>query len=111
MKRLISIIVIVTAVLSFAAFKLLEDPAIISFTVDPKTHNIELFWKDDKGETFKSIQSLKTYVESKQKQLRFAMNGGMFNSDLSPKGLFIQNKNVVTPLDTSSGIGNFYFKA
>lgn len=109
MKR-ISFIIILVIIIPFLAFKLSEDPSIVSFTADPKTQNIELFWKDDKGENLKSIQNLKTYIESKQQQLQFAMNGGMFNKDFSPKGLFIQKKNMVVPLDTSSGMGNFYLK-
>lgn len=109
MKR-ISFITTLVIIIPFLAFKLSEDPTIVSFTADPKTQNIELFWKDDKGENLKSIQNLKNYVESKQQQLQFAMNGGMFNVDFSPKGLFIQKKNMVVPLDTSSGVGNFYLK-
>jgi uncharacterized protein YigE (DUF2233 family) len=38
------------------------------------------------------------------------MNGGMYGLDQSPKGLFIENGQVRSQLDTSSGNGNFYIK-
>lgn len=86
------------------------DDQILAYTVDTKTQDLQLFWKNDKGETFKSIQNLKNYVESKSLTLTFAMNGGMFNKDFSPQGLFIQNKKTLTVLDTGDGNGNFYLK-
>ncbi|CAM3908084.1 phosphodiester glycosidase family protein [Flavobacterium branchiophilum] len=86
------------------------DDQILTYTVDTKTQDLQLFWKNDKGETFKSIQNLKNYVESKTLTLTFAMNGGMFNKDFSPQGLFIQNKKIRMILDTADGNGNFYLK-
>jgi uncharacterized protein YigE (DUF2233 family) len=53
---------------------------------------------------------LKNFVESKGSKLVFAMNGGMYNRDLSPQGLFIQNQKILVNLDTSNGKGNFYLK-
>jgi len=38
------------------------------------------------------------------------MNAGMYKQDYSPQGLFIENKKLLHPLDTSSGTGNFYLK-
>lgn len=81
-----------------------------SFVVDPQTASIEFFWKDDNGQSFKSIQSLKNYVEKKGKRLRFAMNGGMYENGNTPKGLFVQNQTIIKPLDAGDGNGNFYLK-
>lgn len=86
------------------------DKKILAHTVDTKTQDLQFYWKNDKGETLKSIQNLKNYVESKNLTLTFAMNGGMFNRDFSPQGLFIQNKKTLTVLDTADGNGNFYLK-
>jgi len=44
--------------------------------VSPETEKIEFYWKDEKGEIFKSIGNVKTFVEKQGKKLRFAMNGG-----------------------------------
>lgn len=81
---------------------------IISYTADPATQEIRLYWKDDKGQVLGSIQHLKDHLGRKQQKLIFATNGGMYKMDHSPVGLFIQEQKVISPLDTSSGRGNFY---
>ncbi|HRH47019.1 MAG TPA: phosphodiester glycosidase family protein [Pyrinomonadaceae bacterium] len=72
--------------------------------------NIECFWKDNEGKVFKSIKKLKNYVEKSGKKLRFAMNGGMYQEDNKPLGLFIQNQQMITPLNVREAKGNFYIK-
>jgi len=83
---------------------------LLTYEVDPKTQNIQFYWKNENGEIFRSIKNLKTNVESKNKKLVFAMNAGMYRNDNSPQGLFIQNHKIITPIDTTSGNGNFYLK-
>ncbi len=83
---------------------------ILSYTADPNSQHIELYWKDDKGRLLRNLGNVKTLVEAKHKTLLFAMNGGMYKMDNSPQGVFIQNGKTITPLDTSSGGGNFYMK-
>jgi uncharacterized protein YigE (DUF2233 family) len=108
---LLSFFVLLTAgLIAFAVNKNAIDDQILSYTVDTKTQNLQLFWKDEKGEILKSFQNLKQYVERKNLTLTFAMNGGMFNKDFSPQGLFIQNKQTLAALDTADGNGNFYMK-
>ena len=85
-----------------------KDLRFLSFVTDPSS--IKFYWKDDKGEIFRSIQNLKQFIETKNQELKFAMNGGMYMKDNSPQGLFIQNNTTLTPLDTLSGTGNFYLK-
>lgn len=108
---LLSLLVLLTA--GFIAFKSNDHSAedqILTYTVDPKIKDIQFYWKNENGEKLKSIQNLKNYVEQKNLTLTFAMNGGMFNNDFSPKGLFIQNKKTIVALDTAIGDGNFYLK-
>ncbi|NOS92874.1 MAG: hypothetical protein HOP30_13200, partial [Cyclobacteriaceae bacterium] len=95
---------------AFTFIQTLPEAEMVTYTVDPKTQHVQLFWKDDAGQIVKSIQNLKNFVESKNAKLLFATNGGMFDSDYSPHGLFIQNKVKLTKLDTASGQGNFYLK-
>jgi uncharacterized protein YigE (DUF2233 family) len=89
-----------------------SDPtsSIVSYTADPRTQHIQLYWKDEHGKILGSIKNLKTLVESKKSHLLFAMNGGMYKVDHSPQGLFIQDKVMQAPIDTASGKGNFYLK-
>ncbi|MFY7734293.1 MAG: phosphodiester glycosidase family protein [Bacteroidia bacterium] len=101
---------LVAGLIAFAVNKNAIDDQILSYTVDTKTQNLQLFWKDEKGEILKSFQNLKQYVERKNLTLTFAMNGGMFNKDFSPQGLFIENNQTLAALDTAEGNGNFYIK-
>lgn len=87
-----------------------NDDQILAYTVDVKTHDLHFFWKNEKGEILKSFYHLKKHVELKNLTLLFAMNGGMFNNDFSPQGLFIQNKKTLATIDTADGNGNFYLK-
>ncbi len=87
-----------------------DNKLFVSYTVDAKTQNIKLYWKDDNQSVLKSIQKLKTFIESKQQTLVFAANAGMYKTDNSPQGLFIDETKRISPLDTTMGNGNFYLK-
>lgn len=82
----------------------------VSYIVDPTSQNLKFYWRDDSANVFRSINNLKTWLEKKQETLVFAMNGGMYKPDNSAQGLFIQQHVTLSPLDTSSGKGNFYLK-
>ena len=86
------------------------DNGFISYTVDPRKQDLRFYWKDDKQENFRSIQNLKTWLAKNHRTLVFAMNGGMYKPDNSPQGLFIENRETASPLDTTNGKGNFYLK-
>lgn len=90
--------------------KIKEEKGYVIFEVNPKTENIEFYWKDDNAQAIKSIKNLKEYLESKNKKLRFAMNGGMFEVNNIPKGLYIENSKILNKIDTSAGDGNFYIQ-
>jgi uncharacterized protein YigE (DUF2233 family) len=101
-------IVILAGFLPGMTFGQENDSRFLSFVTDPS--GIEFYWKDDKGEILRSIQNLKSFVERNKKELRFAMNGGMYTQDNSPQGLYIENGVTLKPLDTVSGKGNFYLR-
>lgn len=106
---LASLLLLLTAgLIAFTTTKNSLDDQILAYTVDTKTQDLQFYWKNDNNKILGSIQNLKTYVESKNLTLIFAMNGGMFNKDFSPQGLFIQNQKTLTVLDTADGNGNFY---
>ena len=85
-----------------------KDVRFLSFVADPSS--IAFYWKDDKQQIFGTIQNLKSFIERKNQELKFAMNGGMYMKDHSPQGLYIENNVTLIPLDTLSGTGNFYLK-
>lgn len=80
------------------------------FIVDPQQINVEFLWSDADGRIFKSFQNVKETVEKSGRKLRFAMNGGMYQEDQKPLGLFVQNGKTITPLNTRNAKGNFYLK-
>jgi uncharacterized protein YigE (DUF2233 family) len=87
-----------------------EDDRFITYIVDSRQQDVRLSWKDDRGSNFGSIQHLKSWLGKRKKNLVFSMNGGMYKPNGSPQGLFIENQKLFSPLDTSSGGGNFYLK-
>ena len=87
-----------------------EGAGYITYEVDVRQQDFQLFYKDEKGQRFQNFEKLRSWLDRKGKRLVFAMNGGMYRPDNSPQGLFIQNQGVVMPLDTASGSGNFYLK-
>ncbi|MFZ1799017.1 MAG: phosphodiester glycosidase family protein [Chitinophagaceae bacterium] len=101
---------VTTGIYVFAERQQNSDDRFITYIVDANKQDIQFFWKNEKQENFKSIQNLKLWLEKNHRNLLFAMNGGMYNPDNSPQGLFIQNNKIITPLDTSNGNGNFYLK-
>jgi len=71
-------------IIAFTNSKREGDERILSYTVDPKFNNIQLYWRNDKGSPFKSIEKLKSWLDSKNRSLLFATNGGMYNEGNIP---------------------------
>ena len=86
-------------------------PHLITQIVDLKTDQLDFYLLDEHGENFKNFERLETWLQAQDKVLVFAMNGGMYNKDLSPQGLYIENGKTLAELDTlSEGYGNFYLQ-
>jgi uncharacterized protein YigE (DUF2233 family) len=103
------VLLVAVAALAFTRTHQDED-RFLSYRVNPKKHELKLYWKGDRNSNFGSIQKLKLWLENNKCKLVFAMNAGMYKPDGSPQGLYIENKKTLAPLDTSSGNGNFYLK-
>jgi uncharacterized protein YigE (DUF2233 family) len=104
------IVLLAIGLIALTSGKIYVDDKVLNYIVDTKSQDLKLYWKDDNGNIFKSIQNLKTFIEARQSKLLFAMNAGMYKQDNSPQGLFIQKQKTFSPLDTSTGSGNFYLK-
>jgi uncharacterized protein YigE (DUF2233 family) len=78
--------------------------------------DLRIYWRDDDGKPYRTFAALAADLEGKGKSLRFAMNGGMYQDDLRPVGLYVENgrelipANTVTITGTPSQIPNFYKK-
>ncbi len=109
--KMLVLILFATAGLGFERqSNLPENSKILGYTVNPQQDNLVLYWRDDSGCAFKSILTLKNWLTGKHRKLTFAMNGGMYQTDNSPLGLFIQNGKTIKRLNTDTGTGNFYLQ-
>jgi len=100
------IAVVITGLFSFCTHP--EDNRFVSYTVNP--NQIALYYKNNAGNRYGSLGNLKSALAKKGKILLFAMNGGMYKPNHSPQGLYIENHKEISPVDTTSGTGNFYLK-
>jgi uncharacterized protein YigE (DUF2233 family) len=104
------LIVIIPLITFFTIKKIREINTVVSYQVNPQKKQLQFYWKDNNGNAFKSISNLKSFIESKNQKLVFALNGGMYKKDNWPQGLFIDNFLEQSPIDTGIGNGNFYLK-
>lgn len=88
----------------------LDRDKILAYTVDLSSQEIDFFWKSDTGQRFGNIRNLKAWLEDRNEKLLFATNGGIYKTDGAPEGLFIQNGQTISSLNTLSGDGNFYMQ-
>lgn len=75
-------------------------------------YDLKIYWKDERANPraypYFSIENLNRRLEGR---LLFATNGGMFDAQLVPKGLYVENGQVKQALDIQSkGFGNFYLQ-
>jgi uncharacterized protein YigE (DUF2233 family) len=78
--------------------------------VDPASDNLQVFLSDEQGKPFRQFGQLSSWLHGKGKKLAFAMNAGMYHPDSSPVGLLVLEGKQVSPLNTSTGVGNFFLK-
>ncbi len=79
-------------------------------TFDARRDDIRLYWKDSDGKPYASFSALAEALEERGRTLRFAMNAGMFEADLSPVGLFIEDGKREHRADVREGASNFHLK-
>jgi uncharacterized protein YigE (DUF2233 family) len=75
-----------------------------------------MFWRDGGGAPYRTFAALAAGLNKAGRSLRFAINGGMYDDDLAPVGLYIENGKTLVPANTKtvsgapSQIPNFYKK-
>ncbi len=105
-----TLLILLLSILIIAFHKKSSENEILSYQVNPKTQDLAFYWKNDQGEIINTIGNLKKQVEANNQTLVFAMNGGMFDKNYNPHGLYIQDHKTLVALDTTNGEGNFYLK-
>lgn len=83
----------------------------IEHLVDPSQSQLAFYWRDKGKQPYGSFQNLKSALETADKTLLFAMNGGIFQEDFTPLGLYIEGGLVKYRLSTRQhAFGNFYIQ-
>ena len=108
-------IAILIGMISFCRLKPVEqnfeDPRVLSYEVDLEKQELKLYWKNSEGEHFRDFQNLKDGLAKDGEELIFAMNGGMYQEDLTPLGLYIENGELLKRQNNvKSAHGNFYLQ-
>jgi uncharacterized protein YigE (DUF2233 family) len=88
----------------------------IACSFDPAKKDVRLFWRGADGKPYRTFAALAGDLKSKGKSLQFAMNGGMYQDDFQPVGLYVENGRELTRANTAtltgapSAIPNFFKK-
>ncbi|GAA4222490.1 uncharacterized protein YigE (DUF2233 family) [Sagittula marina] len=75
--------------------------------VDASAEHLGLYLTDDTGRPFGHFTFLQQALEEQDKTLVFAMNAGMYHSDRSPVGHYVQDGTEEMRVISSAGPGNF----
>jgi uncharacterized protein YigE (DUF2233 family) len=76
--------------------------------VDPARSRIGIFHSDSSGKPYGGFSALKADLRPEETRLDMAMNGGMYETDLSPVGLLVIDGVEHKPVASGEGWGNFY---
>lgn len=76
--------------------------------IDLTKSQLGLYLNDEHDTPYGSLRAFKASNVSKNKNLRFAMNGGMYHRDYSPVGLYVENGIKQQSISTKGGYGNFH---
>ncbi len=90
---------------------IIDDEKFVNYIVNSRNQELKFFWKQKDNSNYGNFQTLKSDLKKQNKELVFAVNGGMFNKNHSPQGLYIENGVTLSQLDMlSGGYGNFYLQ-
>lgn len=82
-----------------------------AYVVDLRSKEVQLFWKDQEGKRFQSLDQLKNTLEKGEYELDFATNAGMYTPRFDPQGLYIETGKELIPIDLQEKENlNFYMK-
>jgi uncharacterized protein YigE (DUF2233 family) len=78
--------------------------------VDLRRHTVRLYWNRSDGTPYAYLSTLPSDLEGGAGRLLFATNAGMFDSNLKPVGLYVEQGQELVHASTKPGKGNFHMK-
>ena len=90
---------------------LAQNPKILSYEINLQHSQLNFYYKDEQEKNFGNHKRLRAWLAQQNKRLLFSVNGGMYNKDGSPQGLYIENGKELKAIDRQeAGYGNFYLQ-
>ena len=71
--------------------------------VDLRRRSVRLFWKKPDGYPYEYLSSLPRALGDHSRHLLFATNGGMYQPDNSPVGLYVEEGRELVRANTNAG--------
>ena len=78
------------------------------YQADPA--RVSLHWKDSDGSAYATLGTLKRHLEASGAHVAFLMNAGIYSTDDTPAGLWIERGKTLIPLNRKAGKGNFHIQ-
>jgi uncharacterized protein YigE (DUF2233 family) len=78
--------------------------------VDLHKQTVRLYWNRSGGTLYAYLSALPRSLEGGAGRLLFATNAGMFDADLKPVGLYVEQGVELVHANIKSGKGNFHMK-
>ncbi len=77
---------------------------------DPRHDDIRLFWKGRDGKPYSKFQPVVDALKAQGRSLNFAMNGGIYEANFAPLGLYVEDGKQLRRANQRDGSGNFHLK-
>ena len=77
-----------------------EDAHYTVCSFDPATADIRMFWETENEGPFRTFPALADALAADGLTLAFAINGGMYDTDFSPIGLYVEDGIEQVPANT-----------
>ena len=93
-----------------------QDNAYIVCSFDLSKTDLRLFWRNPDGAPFGTFTALAGYLGAEGDTLQFAMNGGMYDEDYRPMGLYVEGGKELSPVKSANAspkikpVPNFFKK-
>ena len=78
--------------------------------IDLRRHTVRLYWKGADDRPYAYLSALPRTLAAQPGRLEFATNAGMFDAELRPVGLYIEQGRELVRANTMPGHGNFHMK-
>ena len=93
-----------------AASPVLASEPIHAATFDLSRYRVSLHWKDEGGRPYGTIQAVADALGERGQRVVAVTNAGIYERDLTPLGLHIEDGKTLRALNRDDGDGNFFLK-